>query len=141
MHLFPNEAENSQAEDDITMSSVCGCIFCPMTRLSSSDYIHHWKQIPKTSEQQFVIGKLFTSKLDSIVKRLHSQHIMICVFKKTDTNVIKNFLFFSSFFIYQQQQRTTVLFWQSWRFFTAISSMGKLNTKVRTIAKRVSLRI
>ena len=113
MHLFPNEAENSPAEDDITMSSVRGCIFCPMTRLSSSDYIHHWKQIPKPSEQQFVIGKLFTSKLDSIVKRLHSQHIMICVFKKTDTNVIKNFLIFSSFFIYQQQQRTTVLFWQS----------------------------
>lgn len=93
MHLFPNEAENSQTEEDIPMSSVCDSIFCPMPRLSSSDYIHRWKQIPKTSEQQFVIGKLFTSKLDNIVKRLQSQHIMICVFKKTDTNVKINFNF------------------------------------------------
>lgn len=87
MHLFPNEAENDQTEEDIIISSVSDCIFCPMTRLSSSEYIHQWKQIPKTSEQQFIIGKLFTTKLDNIVKRLQSQHIMICVFKKTDNNV------------------------------------------------------
>lgn len=75
MQLFSNkEKENSFHEP----------FLCPVSRLSSSDFVNKWKSIPKQSEQYLILGKLFTSSIENIVNRLKSQNIILCVYKRND---------------------------------------------------------
>ena len=62
--------------------------FCPMTRLLSSEYIYTWKSMSKQSECKLMLGKLFSSKIDNVIKRLQSQNIIICVYKKVENRIV-----------------------------------------------------
>ncbi len=56
-------------------------LYCPMDRIPKHIYLDKWKKMSKKSEQKYVIGKLFTMKESSVIKRLQANNIMGCVFK------------------------------------------------------------
>ena len=83
MHLFSFENE-----EDNSMFPLNESMFCEMARLSTSTYIDKWKNIPKTSEQKVVLGKLYTNKESNIIMRLQANNIMVCTFKTNDNQTI-----------------------------------------------------
>ena len=52
-----------------------------MERIPKLNYLEKWKKLNKTSEKKCIIGKLYTMKEASVIKRLQANNIMGCVFK------------------------------------------------------------
>lgn len=62
------------------------CVFCPMVKLSSVSFIEKWNSIPKKCQVKFSLGKFFTSRESSVIKRLQANNIMVSSFK-TSSNI------------------------------------------------------
>jgi hypothetical protein len=58
-----------------------------MNRLTTVCYAEKWKNIPKTAEFKLVIGKVYTNKESSVIKRLQAHNIIACTFKTVDKTV------------------------------------------------------
>lgn len=63
-------------------------MFCPMSRLTTVMYAEKWKSIPKGSETKVVVGKMFTNKEPSVIKRLQAHNIIVCSYKTVEKTVI-----------------------------------------------------
>ena len=79
MHLITDNQNMTNNEELILFDSV----FCPMLKLSSFAFVEKWKLIPKKCEVKFSLGKFFTSKEASVIKRLQANNIVVCSFKAT----------------------------------------------------------
>jgi len=62
-----------------------------MERIPKEIYLEKWKTQNKKAEKRISIGKLYTMKEASVIKRLQANNIMGCVFKTSiiDKTVIK----------------------------------------------------
>jgi len=81
MHLI-TENQSNMNEELILFDSV----FCPMLKLNSNTFVEKWKLIPKNYEYKFSLGKFFSVRESSIIKRLQANNIMVSSFK-TSGNV------------------------------------------------------
>lgn len=52
-----------------------------MDRMPKDKYLEKWKKLGKNSEKKYNIGKLFTIKESSAIKRLQANNIIGSVFK------------------------------------------------------------
>ena len=61
-----------------------------MDRMAKQTFSEKWKKLGKLSEKKYTLGKLYTMKEASAIKRLQANHIVGCVFKTsiTDQTVI-----------------------------------------------------
>ena len=66
-----------------------------MDRMPKQTYLDKWKKLGKSSEKKYTIGKLYTIKESSAIKRLQANNIIGCVFKTSivDQTVIQYFYF------------------------------------------------
>ena len=79
MHLIVENNQNMNNEELILFDS----LFCSMLKLSSTVFVEKWKLVPKKFEVRFSLGKIFTNRESSIIKRLQVYNIMICSFKSS----------------------------------------------------------
>lgn len=84
MHLIPDLSNTDEV-------IVFEALFCPMQRLNSQTFYDKWKQVNKKFEQRFSMGKLFTNREASVIKRLQANNIIVCSFK-TSENVTALYL-------------------------------------------------
>ena len=66
-----------------------------MSRLTTIMYAEKWKSIPKGSEIKVLVGKMFTNKEPSVIKRLQAHNIIVCSYKTVEKTV--NLLKFYNF--------------------------------------------
>jgi len=52
-----------------------------MDRMPKQTYLEKWKKFGKNSEKKYTIGKLYTMKESSAIKRLQANNIIGSVFK------------------------------------------------------------
>lgn len=81
MHLIP-DSETSQ--DEIFLEP----LFCSMQKLKAIEFYEKWKSINKKYQQIFSIGKLYSSRESSIIKRLQANQLLVCAFKSLETSTM-----------------------------------------------------
>lgn len=64
--------------------------FCASPEINKTQYVSIWKKLKK--EQKFSLGKVFSTKIEDIIRRLQSQKVFITVSKTEIPNQIVIFL-------------------------------------------------
>ena len=89
MHLILSE--NEAIETDKSFNKYEN-IFCAMDRLEKKKFIEKWKSISSRSEFKYSVGRVFSNKETSIIKRLQAYNIIGSAFT-TNQSENKTFLY------------------------------------------------
>ena len=89
MHLILSENEKT---DEVFSFNKYENIFCVMDRLEKKKFIEKWKSMNQQSEYKYSIGKLYTSRETSVIKRLQAYNIIGSAFT-TNQSENKTFLY------------------------------------------------
>jgi hypothetical protein len=79
MHLISDNSNMQNNEELVLFDTV----FCQMVKLSCQSFVEKWKNISKKYESIFSLGKFFSSRESSVIKRLQANNIMVCSFKSS----------------------------------------------------------
>ena len=77
MHLILTENE---AIDNEGIFNKYENIFCAMDRLEKKKFVEKWKSISSRFEFKYSVGKVFSNKETSVIKRLQAYNIIGCAF-------------------------------------------------------------
>ena len=89
MHLILSENEGV---DEVFGFNKYENIFCVMDRLEKKKFVEKWKSINQRAEFRYSIGKVYTNKETSVIKRLQAYNIIGSAFTTNQTEN-KTFLY------------------------------------------------